>query len=603
MCGIFCNIYNKNSKETEERIKRDLRIQLKNAAKRGRDSVGMVVLCGKLSPVIIKKVTDPYLFIKDKEYVNFVDKAIKYYQENDHDLIIIGQCRLANSGSRVTSSALQPIIKENVIGVFNGLITDHFDKKIFSSDSDYIFNRINTLVSTDSLNTIFSGMNGSINLIIYNKIKSSIQLVSNIGSLYYGSLNKNIFIASENKFLYKLSIQNIKKVENGFLEVYKSNSELNTFIENKSWQKKLKRCSKCILPETYPLITFNKYGVCNFCTNYKNQVFHGANKLYEFLNKYKKKYGNDCIVGLSGGRDSCYGLYYIKKVMKMNPIAYTYDWGLTTEVSRRNQSLICEKLGVEHIVRSANLEKKRRFVRKNVNAWIKKPKLGMIPLFMAGDKDFYEYGRTLGKENEIDLTILCTGHQMEQREFMIGFAGIAQPKLRNNPDFFHYPNIVKVRLALWYSLQYFCNPRYINESLYDSIRSYFISFFKRTNQFLNLFHYIPWDEDEIERVLYDEIGLEKDLKFGKNQWRMGDGQTAFNNFIYYHMSGLTEFDSFRSHQIRERLITREKALELIEEENIPKYDSIREFCETIGLPYEETMKNILNINPIFKNEK
>ena len=42
----------------------------------------------------------------------------------------------------------------------------------------------------------------------------------------------------------------------------------------------------------------------------------------------------------------------------MNPIAFTYDWGLTTDVSRINQSKICGKLGIEHIIRSANISKK-----------------------------------------------------------------------------------------------------------------------------------------------------------------------------------------------------------------------------------------------------
>ena len=69
----------------------------------------------------------------------------------------------------------------------------------------------------------------------------------------------------------------------------------------------------------------------------------------------------------------------------MNPIAYTYDWGLTTDISRINQSRICGKLGVEHIIRSANISKKRLFVRENIMAWLKKPLLGMLHIIQAGD--------------------------------------------------------------------------------------------------------------------------------------------------------------------------------------------------------------------------
>ena len=72
----------------------------------------------------------------------------------------------------------------------------------------------------------------------------------------------------------------------------------------------------------------------------------------------------------------------------MNPIAFTYDWGLVTDLARRNCARICGKLGVEHIIRTPNIAKKRKFVRQNIEAWLKKPELGMIPLFMAGDKAF-----------------------------------------------------------------------------------------------------------------------------------------------------------------------------------------------------------------------
>ena len=72
----------------------------------------------------------------------------------------------------------------------------------------------------------------------------------------------------------------------------------------------------------------------------------------------------------------------------MNPVAYTYDWGLTTDIARRNQNLMIGQLGVEHIIRSPDLSQKRKNVRANINAWLKRPELGMVPIFMSGDKDF-----------------------------------------------------------------------------------------------------------------------------------------------------------------------------------------------------------------------
>ena len=603
MCGIFCNIYNDELATSLSSLEFEISTQVKNASLRGSESVGLAIIIESYPPIILKSYKKPLVFIKSDEYREFLKKVLLYYNKSCGKMIVLGQCRLANSGTSVDSDSIQPIVRENTIGVFNGLVTEFSDissamKLSHESDTKVLFDEIEEIFNKNKgLQSIYENK-GSVNFITYSRLNSKVFVGSNMGSLYLGTKENNQYLASEKIFLEKIKTKKIKKII-GVNEIFKFESEFRkSFIEKKEWQNNLVRCNKCILPETYPGINFDSLGICNFCYSYRNQKFLGKEKLEKFLLTYKKKNGNDCIVGLSGGRDSCYALYYLKEVMGMNPVAYTYDWGLTTEKSRRNQSIICEKLGVEHIIRSADLEKKRRYVRKNVNAWLNRPHLGMVPLFMAGDKDFFEFGRSLSQDMNIDLTVMGSGHQMEQREFMVGFTGLTQPTLHDNPDFYHHPSSIKIRLAAWYCLQYLKNPQYINESFYDSVRSYIISFFKRTDNFLYLFRYIPWNEREIEEILFEKYGLEKDSKYGENQWRMGDGQTAFNNFIYYHIAGLTEYDTFRSHQVREGLISREEAMALVKEENKPKYQSIKEFCDTIGLSFEETIRRILIIPSI-----
>ena len=52
---------------------------------------------------------------------------------------------------------------------------------------------------------------------------------------------------------------------------------------------------------------------------------------------------------------------------------------------------MCSILNVENIIIADNIEKKRSNIRKNVIAWLKKPHLGMVNLFTAGDKHFYRF--------------------------------------------------------------------------------------------------------------------------------------------------------------------------------------------------------------------
>ena len=379
------------------------------------------------------------------------------------------------------------------------------------------------------------------------------------------------------------------------------NSNLKTY-NNLDFQKhkliNLKKCKKCILPESYPHIEFDENGVCNYCNKYEKQKFLGEEALNNYLQKFRSNTNKpDCLVGLSGGRDSCYGLHLLKTKYKLNPIAYTYDWGLTTDISRVNAAKVCGKLGIEHIIRSADIEKKRKFVNLNLFAWLNRPHLGMLPIIQAGDKGFYDFGRKLSKELNIKLVIHCTGYQLEQREFFLGFAGINQ-KLKNNQRMYSYNLFNKIKMLYWYSLQFLLNPAYINSALLDNFNG-FLASFVRKDDFLHLYNYEKWDEEEIKKVLVEKYNWQDDVSYGKNQWRMGDGQTAFNNFVYYTLAGFSEYDNFRSNQIREGLISREEALELCKHDNEVKYDTLKNFSDVIGFNLDNVLSRINCLDKLY----
>ena len=83
----------------------------------------------------------------------------------------------------------------------------------------------------------------------------------------------------------------------------------------------------------------------------------------------------------------------------------------------------------------------------------------MIPLFMAGDKEFYQLGRILRKETGVDLTIFCSGHLLEQGDFWVGFCGVDE-NVAQTARMYDYNYRAKFQLASWYFLQYLLNPSY-----------------------------------------------------------------------------------------------------------------------------------------------
>ena len=136
--------------------------------------------------------------------------------------------------------------------------------------------------------------------------------------------------------------------------------EVREKIKNKIYN--VNRCKRCLIPVTYPKIKFNELGICIFCEN--NSKTEESIYDLEDLNKIVSRQPKKCLVGLSGGFDSCYTLYYVKEVLKLDPIAFTYDWGLTTDMARINQSIACQKLKVEHIIRTDNMSQKEILLKQ-----------------------------------------------------------------------------------------------------------------------------------------------------------------------------------------------------------------------------------------------
>jgi glutamine---fructose-6-phosphate transaminase (isomerizing) len=360
----------------------------------------------------------------------------------------------------------------------------------------------------------------------------------------------------------------------------------------------LKRCTKCLLPETFPFIEFDEKGVCNFCHHYKPKNKDGSlDQLRELVEPYRSPVGKtDCIVPFSGGRDSTYSLHIVKKVLDLHPIAFTYDWGMVTDLARRNIARVCGKLGVENIIVSADIRWKRENIRKNITAWLKDPKLGMIPLFMAGDKYFFYYTNQVKKRTGTKLNIWGINH-LENTEFKTGFAGL--PPKFNKKRIYSLSKINQLKLLGYVGGNMLKNPSYLNQSLLDSMGSFATRYIAPKRDYYHLFDYYRWDEQEITSLITHEYEWEKAIDTAST-WRIGDGTASFYNYIYFTVAGFSENDTFRSNQIREGMIDRETALKLVEEENRPRYETIRWYLEILGLDFKSVVERI-NLIPKLYN--
>ena len=142
------------------------------------------------------------------------------------------------------------------------------------------------------------------------------------------------------------------------------------------------------------------------------------------------------------------------------------------------------------------------------------------------------------------------------------------------------------------------SPTYFNSSLWDTLSGEYYRSFTKKKDYFHIFDYWKWDENEVNKVLIDNYDWEVATDT-KTTWRIGDGTAAFYNYIYYTVAGFTEHDTFRSNQIREGQLTRKKALELVCEENKPRYQNINWYLETLEMDFSAVIKIINSIRKVY----
>jgi len=173
------------------------------------------------------------------------------------------------------------------------------------------------------------------------------------------------------------------------------------------------------MPDTRPGIVFDKEGVCSPCRVAESRKNIDWNKRLEELKKLCDKYRGknsdyyDCIVPVSGGKDSHFQIYVMKELMKMNPLlvnVYNLGW---TNTGLHNFNNMSDVFGCDTISLHINRKLARKMlwkalVKLGAPTWIWDKAVYTYPLRMAinyniplvvyGENISYEYGGYQAKE-------------------------------------------------------------------------------------------------------------------------------------------------------------------------------------------------------------
>lgn len=322
----------------------------------------------------------------------------------------------------------------------------------------------------------------------------------------------------------------------------------------------MKRCSRCILPETFPGITFDQNGVCNKCyehdRTYGNRNFEQLKleleSIFEWAKKQKKPY--DCVVPFSGGKDSTYVLYICRKVYGLKVVAVNFNNGLQTKEAIENIKNIGKRLDVTLLTFGPPWE----LMRKLYALFLKKTGQFCFPCDMGIWATVHYFAEKL----DVPLIVSGFSQQIEARGRLI--YSYSNKLFKKVTDGVITPQEQK----------YFLEEELLDK-LIRRVKHLTLTRYRRQ---ISLPDYMKWDDKEIKETIARELGwISQDNK------RTDHVDCLFapmKNYLMIQKWGFGEKTTKYSAMIRDGQINREEALKRIEKEEPkeppPEYETFKE---------------------------
>ena len=343
-----------------------------------------------------------------------------------------------------------------------------------------------------------------------------------------------------------------------------------------------KLCKACILPADYSNIEFDTHGLCNFCRGAsqpgKMLTKTDKTKLDNIIEEHRgrsKKY--DVIVGLSGGKDSTYVAYYLRKVYGLRILGLHYDIGYSSAYADENLEIVANKLEIDMLTIRPNrnflrrlfvhfLQEKGEFcsVCNNIGyligasfSWNQRLSLGFSPLMIGGWSKRYEY--------QPGVSVTSMQYFFETLDKGLLQELVSQPFIEEK--------IVQKYMQLR-------DPRQaqIGTKEHEQLGEYAMSF-------IQLPDYIEWNIREIPKILSSELGWThpKDV----HESHFDCSLFPIKEYLKFKKYGLTQETIKNSVLIREGLMTREEAIERMGLECRTEPQILESFLQDLGLSKEQ----------------
>lgn len=344
----------------------------------------------------------------------------------------------------------------------------------------------------------------------------------------------------------------------------------------------LKYCKICLFPETKPDLFFNEEDVCSACiaADDKFNTIDWEKKrkdFFEIIEHYRLKPGEtgyDCLVPVSGGKDSTYQTYFMKEVCKMSPLCVCFETTAATDLGRKNLDNLSD-MGVDviHFKKNSVVYKKmviEGFKRVGDEMWPNHIGIFTIPVMIAvkfgiklviwGENSQQEYG---GPLDAINKNIL-------NRRWLEEFGGLLGNRIQ---DMVGVNGITKKELT-----PYFYPPDEEIERV--GVRGVFLG------------HYFFWDaRKQLEIIKKYGFSVKEDGPTEgtfTNYENIDEKLVGLHDYLKYVKYGFGRATDHACIDIRNNRLTREEAKKLVLQYDgrYPHY-AISEFIKYSGMTREE----------------
>ena len=364
--------------------------------------------------------------------------------------------------------------------------------------------------------------------------------------------------------------------------------------------KNITYCTRCTIPSTQEGVTFDEMGICTACISSEEKMHIDWNKrekdLLEILKNAKSNSGNgyDCVLPISGGKDSFFQAHVLTQVYDVKPLAVTFSHNWFSETGFYNLQRCLEVFNLDHIQFTPARNLVNKLARKSINVigdscWHCHAGVGAFPLQIA---------------TKFKIPLLVWGESIAEND---GREGYGCPKIKFDRDYF-----TKVSAKL--TAEEMVDDNLSSKDLHPfSLPSY-----KEIDEAgvhgIHLGDYIFWDDERQTEWIRDTYGWkETEMEGTYKGYKSAECiMSGMHDFTCYLKRGYGRATVQTAVDVRNGLLTRKEGFELIKKHDQEIPEALDYYLEITGLNDNEfyrimnskKLKELHEVNiPVRKKEQ